>query len=93
MWRSYALLTENCHSFYGGNEVIVPNYRLLFGCSIVKECDNLTNTMKSSKCELCLYRVKLGVLFIIGTAHLEGDYFEFSRQENLYFVQPKHQKL
>jgi len=45
--------------------------------------------MKSSKCELCLYRVKLGVLFIIGTAYLQGDYFEFSHQENLYFVQPK----
>jgi len=32
----YALLTENCHRFYSGNEVIVPNYRLIFGCSKVK---------------------------------------------------------
>ena len=32
----YALLTENCHRFYSGNEVIVPNYRLPFGCSKVK---------------------------------------------------------
>ena len=35
MW-SYALLTENCHSFYSVNEVIVPSYRLLFCCSIMK---------------------------------------------------------
>lgn len=37
--------------------------------------------MKSSKCELCLYRVKLGVLFLIGTADLQGDYLNLATKK------------